>query len=62
MECENILSKICLQTVCMDEFVITVLLMFMQSENPLERMLAVLDRRVGKRSLEKLKETMKEQN
>ena len=33
-----------------------------QSENPLERMFAVLDRRVGKRSLGKLKETMEEQS
>ena len=33
-----------------------------QSENPLVRMFAVLDRRVGKRSLGKLKETMEEQS
>lgn len=33
-----------------------------QSENPLERMFAVLDRRAGKRSLGKLKETMEEQS
>ena len=33
-----------------------------QSENPLEKMFAVLDRRVGKRRLGKLKETMEEQS
>lgn len=32
-----------------------------QSENPIVRMFAILDRRVGKRTLEKLKETLDEQ-
>ena len=33
----------------------------LQSDNPIERMFAILDRRVGKRTLEKLKEVYDEQ-
>jgi len=35
--------------------------MSIQSNNPIVRMFAILDRRIGKRTLEKLKDTLAEQ-